>query len=509
VVFAFTAIALAQGPDFAGRVIEDSSGEPVASAELRIHKAGLRELVADLETDRAGRFTGAELAAGDYTVDVSRPNFITTTFPIHVPNTAVQVRLLRYGVMDGRVANVRGEAIAGRVQAPGGRTIGATRITVLAKQPGSEEFRSFRDTSLEDGHFRFFDLPPGQYKLGMWFYGINEGSGMQLYPDNANPKVFTIAGGEVYSNLNFLVTPGTQYKVSGRIDLPAPGVQFQLALGLPDQPTLPVGQTLTADDGTFAFDKVPAGTYDLFAAGPTGGYTAFESVLGGKGGDPMFGHIRIQVFGPTTDVSVPLTAGRSLSVILRPHTNSQAPAAPVPSGCPQTAAVALTPLQPWAIAFFNATAQASFSKEQTIKNLPPARFRVTASGLGTGCYQVNQRDVDLSENVTQPVAVEVAAAGSIRGMLRGAGAAGLVVVLIDAAAGTDDYQARMTSSDAQGRFSFETLRPGRYRIAAVGASDSAKGRWVENPTRMTEIEIPGGVVTTIELPVESPVAGRP
>ena len=51
--------------DFAGRVVGDSSGEPVASAELKIHKAGLRELVADLDTDRAGHFFGSGLAAGD------------------------------------------------------------------------------------------------------------------------------------------------------------------------------------------------------------------------------------------------------------------------------------------------------------------------------------------------------------------------------------------------------------------------------------------------------------
>src|SRR5580704_7099167 len=93
--------AIAQAQDFTGRVVEDSSGEPVASAELKIHKAGLRELVGDLDTDRNGRFTGANLPAGDYTIDVLKPNFMTATFPLHLPGAALQISLLHFAVMDG------------------------------------------------------------------------------------------------------------------------------------------------------------------------------------------------------------------------------------------------------------------------------------------------------------------------------------------------------------------------------------------------------------------------
>lgn len=483
-------VVAAHAQDLAGRVVEDSSGEAVASAELKIHKAGMRELVADLETDRAGKFTGTELAAGDYTVDVSKPNFIPTAFPLHIPNRNVQLRLLRYAVMDGRVTNVRGEAVAGRVLAPGGRTNGATRMTVLQKQPGSEEFRLFRDTAPEDGHYRFFDLPPGQYKLGMWFYGLNEGAGMQMYPDNANPKVFTVAGGEVFDNLNFLITPNTQYSVSGTLELPAPGLTFQLALGIPDQPTLPVAQTLVKDDGSFSFDKVPAGTYDLFASGPANGYTAYESVLGGKGGDPLFGRVRIQVAGVLTGVAVPLGPARSMGVVLRAHGQAS-----MPPACPQSVTVALTSLEPWAIAFFSASAQVSAGKEQTIKGLPPGKFRVMANGLGAGCYQVNQPEAIPGQD-SQPVAVEVAAAGSIRGVVRGG--SDLVVLLLDSSNGAE-FPTQLAFPDAQGSFGFATLAPGRYRIAAQHAAAGPKARWVANISQMREIEVAAGDPTSVEL----------
>lgn len=465
--------------DFAGRVVEDSSGEAVAAAELRIHKAGMRELVADLETDRTGRFAGTDLPAGDYTVDVSKPNFVTTAFPFHIPHADVQVRLLRYGVMDGKVANVRGEAIAGKVMAPGGQTVGATRITVLAKQSGSEVFRSFRNASLdENGHYRFFDLPPGQYELGIWYYGINEGAGMRLYPDNVNPRIFTVAGGEVYNNLNFLIAPEPQYEVSGTVALPDPKAKFALSLGKPEQPALPVAIAFTKEDGSFQFGKVPAGTYDLLASGPTGGYTEFESTLGK--GTAYFARMRIQVSGPSTGLSVAVSEARSINVTLGAHGSE-----PFPASCPKNAAVTLTPLDPWGMAFFDARGQAVFSKEQTIKNLAPGRFRVTASDLGAGCYQVGEMVVDVSGDVPDPVVVEVAAAGSVQGTLGGADS---VAVLLDAG------QTQLAFPGADGHFSFSALHPGRYRIAA------SKSRWVTDVSRMKEIEVLGGKTTDVDLP---------
>jgi hypothetical protein len=53
-LLAVTLPAMAQEID--GRVLEDTSGEPLVNAELRFHRAGMRELVADLVTERDGRF---------------------------------------------------------------------------------------------------------------------------------------------------------------------------------------------------------------------------------------------------------------------------------------------------------------------------------------------------------------------------------------------------------------------------------------------------------------------
>jgi len=75
VLLALAVPALSQDVD--GRVLEDSSGEPLANAELRFHKSGMRELAADLETERDGRFHASGLPAGEYTVSENDAHLLT------------------------------------------------------------------------------------------------------------------------------------------------------------------------------------------------------------------------------------------------------------------------------------------------------------------------------------------------------------------------------------------------------------------------------------------------
>jgi hypothetical protein len=319
---------------------------------------------------------------------------------------------------------------------------------------------------------------------------------VQLHPDNVHPRFFTVSGGEDYRDIDFLVAPGAAYSVSGKIDLPKPNTYFSLALSLPEQPAMPVAQALTEPDGSFRFEKIPAGTYDLFVAGPQGGYGAFENALA-QGSDPLFGRTRVQVVGQNVEgLSVPLSAGKSLDVTLRAQGSG-----PVPEGCPQSATVTLQLLEPWGI-LTSYIVRAGFGKAQSLRNLPPARYSVTAGGLGGGCYQVNRPVADLSGDAANAVAVEVAPAGSIRGVLR-AGAAPVkdfAVVLLDAEA-TDGTPAQLAFADEQGHFGFDGLRPGRYRIAAQPAAEASRARWVADVMHMVGIDVPGGVPTDLDLPV--------
>jgi hypothetical protein len=486
----FLAVAvpvLAQEID--GRVLEDTSGEPLATAELRFHKAGMRELAADLETERDGRFHASGLPAGEYTVDVSKANHIMTTLKLRVPATGLVVRLVRYAVIAGTVRDTEGRPLPGRISIPTGRTSGSTRIAVLVKQPGTEELKAVRQVALEEGgRYRIFDLPPGQYAVGLWWAGLPVGSGAQMYPDNSHPRFFDVAGGVDYRDIDFLVASGASFSVSGKIEGPTPKTNYSVTLGISDLPALPVAQLWTEEDGSFRLEKIPPGAYDLFAAGPVRGYGAFEALLDKN---PVYGRTRIQVIGQNLDgVSVPVSAGRTVDVVLRGP----------PDGCPKTTEVTLTLLDPWGL-LGGSSVQANFDKPQTARDLAPGRYSLSAARLDAGCYQVNRPVVDLSRDAAGPVTLQLAQSGSIRGTLRAgtATARDYAVMLLDAEAAGSTAQLAFT--DEQGHFEFAGLRPGRYRIAAQPAAGPAKARWVADFAHMMEIDVPGGVPTELELPV--------
>jgi beta-lactamase regulating signal transducer with metallopeptidase domain len=461
--------------DLAGQVMEDKSGKPVAAAELRFRKAGLKELAADLETDRQGRFTAPGLPAGQYTIDVVKPNYAGTTFQLTVPSPQVIVRLVHYGVIDGQVNSAAGQPLPAILRAPGGRTIGSSRLTILTKDPASGRLVTFREAGLEDGgHYRVYDLPPGQYAVGFWYSGQNEGAGVQIYPDNTHPRFFPVTSGEEYDHIDFTVVARQSAAVSGRIQLPD-GVkgQFQLALGLPDQPNLPLAQTLSEKDGTFQFEKIPPGTYEVFAAGPVGGYGQYDSILQDKG-DSYFGRASIQSAGQNIEnLSIAVAPAKTLRLLVRARGTG-----PLPTGCPASVKFQITSLEPWATMFFTNT-QAVFGKEQTVPKLAPGLFRIAATDLGEACFQTNEAMADLRGDADDAVIIELVGAGAIHGLMHG-GAPGSVVALTSLNP-ADTAHRRVAYSDAGGHFSFETLPPGRY---AIGGK---------------EIEVAGGKATEVEI----------
>ena len=137
---------------------------------------------------------------------------------------------------------------------------------------------------LEDGgRYRIFDLPPGQYAVGLWWVGLPVGSGAQMYPDNSHPRFFDVAGGEDYRDIDFLVAPGASFSVSGKVEGAAgPDAMFD-CVGAAGIPALP-WRLWTEDDGSFRLEKIPPGTYDLFVSGPAYRIRRLRIVAGQESG---------------------------------------------------------------------------------------------------------------------------------------------------------------------------------------------------------------------------------
>jgi beta-lactamase regulating signal transducer with metallopeptidase domain len=480
-------------PAFQGQVIDDATGDPLRSAEVRLQKAGTRELIADLDSGRDGTMHATSLPPGDYKVEVSKPNYITAALQFRIPGDPLTVRLVRYGVISGRVTDQQGKPLPGVLHAPGGRAIGGTRVVVLAKTAAGEPLRSVRETSLQDdGTYRIYDLTPGQYALGLWYDGLKEGSGVQLYPDNARPRLFTVAGGEEYPDIDFLVLPQGAYRVSGKVEGARKSNRYALSLALPEQPALPIAQTVTGDDGSFQFERIRPGVYDLLAGGPDVGYGARTSFVGPNA---SFARSRINVSGDVENLVIEAKPARSVSVKLAGQGGEG-----IPKGCEASVSIVPNSLEPWGIEFRNGSVVAS-GNEATLRNLAPGRFRLVAAGLGSGCYQANEAIADLSGEQAAPVTIELASAGQIRGSLRTAARpADFVVVLLDTSDAAADAQTRIAFPDAAGHFEFEGLHPGGYRIAAQSAAE-ARARWVADVGRMTSVAVKGGAAAEVELSV--------
>ncbi len=494
---ALAAIVLAACPlaaeTLAGKVVEDRSGSPLPSVELRVTRSGDRQLAADLETGGDGQFRGAGLPAGDYRIEVLKPNYAPAALTVRLsPQTGpLTIRLARFGAISGHVADA------------GGKTIPSARIWVFTKAAGGALQAFGNGAAVDDrGQYRVYGLPPGEYSLAL-AYGASGGagsggsasstigSGARFYPDNRNPQWFQVAGGEDYADINFTPIPTVLSRVGGKVEPGGRG--YAVALTAVDQPYIATASLrLDSKDSAFQFEGIPAGSYDLFASGPTIGFGGMGALIGS---DPVFGRVRLEVSGQdVTGVTVPVAPVRTASLILRAASAQQAAA------CPPTATVSLAPLEASG-AMLSRSVVVSFAKPATIAELPPGRYYVAAAALGETCFVAGEV-LDWPAATDRPLAVTVWPAASIRGRLGSARPSDYVVTLVPAGASDATEAIQAAYPDADGKFSFTGLRPGRYRIGARATDQSSPARWVADMAKMLEIELPGGAVTEMDLPVE-------
>ena len=477
----------------AGKVLEDHSGNPLASVELRVAKDGARQLTADLETDAGGRFQAEGIPPGDYRIEVSKPNYATLTLRIKLDagGKTMSLRLVRFGAISGRVAD------------PAGHTVPGAEITVMTKGPDGE-MRPFGDFTTPDdrGQYRIHGLPPGEYAVAV-SYGdaigagngnqgrSSAGSGAVFYPSNQRPQWFTVAGGEDYTGADFLIVATALFHVSGVVQ-PA-GKMYAVALTPVDQALLTVAsKRLNSNNGAFQFDGIPPGSYDLYAAGPVMGYGFATAMLGPE---PVFGKLRVDVGGQDVEgLTVPVERGHSASFLLR-TASPQQPA----SACPAAATLTLTPLESTG-ARLDRTVEVNFEKAQTLDDLAPVDYRVAATKLGDSCAGATVI-LDPAREGGEPIVVTVAPMASLRGRLVTGAArpSDFVVVLAPSDPGDGTQPVQVAYPDAESRFVFAGLQPGKYHIGAQPA-EASQARWIGDVARMTELELRGGGSMEIDLP---------
>lgn len=490
--------ALAAGPvraeSLRGRVVEDHTGRPIMAANVRFTKIGQSILAADRGTDTDGQFQALNLSAGEYRIEVSKPNYLPATLRLRLPVTAasgLRIRLVRLGVISGRVTDADGRPTRG------------SRVFVMVKPALGLPLQAFGNSYAVDdsGRYRMYNLPPGQYAVAVSSASFNDfsRSGLYYYPRNGQPRFFTFSGGEEYRDINFTIMPGPLYHVSGKVALPEGVGRAVVSLFLLDQPALPFATAWAGPDGSFRLEDVPSGTYGLAASAPYTGYNSQGAVLGREA---VYGRMRVEVTGDNVeDLTVATVKGRSVSFTLR----AAGPNGP-PAGCPSSAQLTLVSLEALGTTD-RRSVEVSFGKEATLDDVSPGRYRVVVAKLGDACFSASAAAVDLTEGpAASAVAVEITPAGSIRGTLKTGllKPADFAIVLL-ASDALD--AAQVAYPDAESHFTFSGLRPGRYRIAAQRLGDTPQARWIPDLWRMSEIEVPGGSPTDVELSPD-PVSDR-
>jgi hypothetical protein len=402
------------------------------------------------------------------------------------PSQALEIRLVRAGVITGSVTDAKGAPVRG------------ARVYALPRAAGGGPLRigaNERGAMLnERGQYRIHSLPPGEYAVAVT-YGASSaafgssggadvrpdlGSGSLLYPENARPRFFTVTGGEEYRNVDFSVVPQQLHSVSGTIDRQGGKGDFWLALIPGEREALAAAVTKTKTDGSFRFEGVPGGNYVLTAAGPILGY-------GGKGipGDsPLYGRVPVSVASDVESLAVPLTKGAEVLFLLRGS-----------GGCAATGQVSLVATEDFAVRI-DRSGSVQAGKETPLANLAPAHYQVTATGLAEGCYQSAAAELDLTRGTPQEaVTVLVGQAGALHGKLAGAvKGARYLVTLTPADAVNGSEALHNVFADGAGAFAFAGIRPGPYRMSI---------RW-NRAVRAIDIDIAGGSATEVELP--APVA---
>lgn len=286
-----------------GQVLAADTGTPVRRAQVRVVSPESRG-GGTTTTNNDGNFEVKSLPAGRYTVIVSKGGFVTMQFGQRRPNepgtpielsdgqTAERVNfaLLRGGVIAGRIVDDLGEPVSGaNVVAMRFQFLAGSRRLMPAASEGAQ------DRTDDQGGFRLYGLPPGEYyvsatsRSGNIAVGSNninnteaEGYAPTYYPGTMNiaeAQRIPVRAGQESPGGTFAMIVARMAKVSGRaLNSRGEPVSNAMVMLTPAESSgfsfsFPMNNMLAAD-GLFAIPNVAPGRYNLqvrpmTAPGPT------------------------------------------------------------------------------------------------------------------------------------------------------------------------------------------------------------------------------------------------
>jgi len=446
-----------------GVVVENTSGRPVARTIVRLDRVseftGAKNESLVTRAALSGHFEFPPVSPGAYILTAEREGFFPAAFGQKLPmgrakpfqvsadsDTFAELRLRHMGAVSGRVLDENG--------------VGTARITVFAYRARLPLRSAGSAVSDDRGVFRISGLEPGKYWVRSGAYTLDDGTGWL--------PTFASQGRETRDARTYQTTVDSE-TTDGDVR-PEPGVLFRLAGVIACDTDGPVDvilssetgrrRTQTACKGAYKFDGLAPGVYEVFATLQDGTAAGFTDLLLDhntegvnvpvlqlpivdfevrRAGSNSIVNIPVRVTGRRQDLSE-TDADREIG-------NTRASLAPghwelkaqVPSGQYVVSMVneRSAPRRPWTIE------RASDRFEVFIEPRLPQRIRITVSdeaGQIAGSVMTDSKPVPGAPVFLWPVSES--ARRSLAGSL----------------------QAR---SDTEGRFRFDSLPPGDYRILST------------------------------------------
>lgn len=256
-----------------GQIVAADNGAPIRRAQVRVSSPEARDgRIAT--TDAQGRFEIKELVGGRYAMTASKGGFVSLQYgqrrpsesgtPIELADGQTLDKLLialpRGSVLGGRVTDEFGEPVANAtvVAFRYGYAAGARRLLPI---PSANS----RDTTDDQGHYRLFGLPPGEYYVSAM---LRTGGAEVTDPMGGEPSGYA---GTYY--------PGTpNIAEASRVTLAVSQENTSISFGLIATRLVRVSGQVISSDGAPAAN----GMVTLLAGGGAAGRAALQGGGGGR-----------------------------------------------------------------------------------------------------------------------------------------------------------------------------------------------------------------------------------
>lgn len=258
----------------AGRVLLDD-GQPATRARVTINSVGLRSggNEQSVECDETGSFKLSGLAPGSYSISAMAPGYVSTDDGrVYRPGETATIRLVKGGVITGRVTESTGEPLIGA-------NISLQHLRDLNGKPirnGDDSWWNDGVQTDDRGIYRAYGLSPGIYIVsssgssgGRWL-GAADNDLPTYYPSTTRDAAMeiTVRPGDEVTNIDIRQRDDTGRAISGIVSGTTDSAQPFNSPGITllNAATREIVSATSANQNkAFVFFGIPDGEYELYA----------------------------------------------------------------------------------------------------------------------------------------------------------------------------------------------------------------------------------------------------